>query len=294
MIAILQLLINSNIFIALAAVFLALETQVQIGLKPQWHPYLFLIFSATIFEYNFHRFITILLHRDALENPKHKWVKNNLIFFYAVVATSVIMFAISVFLAKLSVLITFAPIAGLTLLYSTPVFGKKKHFLRLRQIPYLKIFIIAFVWAATTVLIPIIHANKLFSHSHVVLLMTERFIFVLAITVPFDLRDVEVDRKAGLKTLPLFLAEKNSYRLSILLLFLFAVFITWHCVHFSQLVLLIPFSISVITTFIFLQSATIKKSQFYHYGVLDGTMLLQGVLVIATYYINYLYAFQSV
>lgn len=34
-------------------------------------------------------------------------------------------------------------------------------------------------------------------------MLVERFFFVFAITIPFDIRDIEADKQAGLKTIPL-------------------------------------------------------------------------------------------
>ena len=70
--------IQSNIYISLAAVALTVATQVQLGMRPQWHPYLFIIFFATLFEYNLHRLITVLTNKDALKSEKHRWVNENL------------------------------------------------------------------------------------------------------------------------------------------------------------------------------------------------------------------------
>ena len=151
--------INTNIFISLAAVSLTLETQVQLGMNPQLHPYIFLIFFATLFDYNLHRLITVITSKEALNTDKHKWVKTNLILFYGVVAISVIGFLWAVSVADKKVLIALAPIALLTLFYSFPVFKTNKILFRLREIPFLKIFLISLVWALSTVLLPIIKSG---------------------------------------------------------------------------------------------------------------------------------------
>ena len=61
-------LIDSNIYISFAASMLAFETQIQLGMKPQLHPYVFIIFFATLFEYNIHRLILVLTNKDALNH----------------------------------------------------------------------------------------------------------------------------------------------------------------------------------------------------------------------------------
>ncbi|HXU27354.1 MAG TPA: hypothetical protein VN698_08990, partial [Bacteroidia bacterium] len=61
---------------------MTIETQIQLGMHPQLHPYLFLIFFATLFEYNLHRLITILTNKKAINSDKHSWVKKYLKMFY--------------------------------------------------------------------------------------------------------------------------------------------------------------------------------------------------------------------
>lgn len=282
----LRLLINSNIYIALAGVALTMATQVQIGISPHWHPYLFLIFFAILFEYNLHRLITILTNKDALKSDKHKWVTGNLKKFYALVIFSVLGFIIAVIEAKLKVLLTLAPIAALTLFYSTPLSKGAKGIFRLRQIPYLKIFLISFTWAIVTVLLPVIHSEKTFNDFHLSAVIVERFLFVFAITIPFDIRDTEADSQEGLRTIPLKIGEQKSIRLSITALVLFFALAVIHYTITNQWFLIFAFSISFITTMIFLSSKKIRRMPLYYYGILDGTMLLQGILVIGFYYIS--------
>jgi 4-hydroxybenzoate polyprenyltransferase len=269
-------LINSNIYISLAAVFLTVETQIQLGMQPQWHAYLFIIFFATLFEYNLHRFITILTNKKALDSNKHKWVKEHLYPFYVLVFISVVGFIAVALMAKRVVLYTLAPIAILTLFYSTPVFKNKKNIFRFREIPYMKIVMISFVWSASTILLPIIQANRSYYNLHVLLMLMERFFFVFAITIPFDIRDIEADKQDGLKTIPLLFNEQVSYFISyIALVFFFLI----ACFNYHDVGIIIALGVSAITTFISLSSIKIRALPYYHYGVLDGTMLLQGLLV---------------
>jgi 4-hydroxybenzoate polyprenyltransferase len=281
----LRAIINSNIYISLAAVFLTVETQIQLGMKPQWHPYLFIIFFATLFEYNIHRFITVITNDEALNSDKHRWVRENLKMFYLLVLLSVIGFVCVVLMAKREVLITLAPIAVLTLFYSLPIVGNKKNIFRLREIPYLKIFLIAIVWSLSTILLPIIQSSSTFSKSQIIVMLIERFFFVFSITIPFDVRDIDADRQAGLKTIPLVLNENKSLYLSYVSLLVFFIISFLHYQNLSNWFVILPLFISTLTTFIFLKSKTIQTLSYYHYGILDGTMLLQGVLVLLFYYL---------
>lgn len=278
-------LIQSNIYISLASVLLTIQTQIQLGLRPQWHPYLFLLFFATLVEYNTHRLVTVLTNRIALNSEKHRWVRENLKLFYAMVIISLVGFVYAALQAKPKVLWYLTPVAIITIAYSIPIIGKNQSIFRLREIPYLKIFLIAWVWSYSTIILPVIEAGIDFERKHVLWLLAERFFFVFAITLPFDVRDMAADRNAGLKTLPLALGEQRTKTIAYLSLFLFLVI---SCIHaFTSLSFLCwPIAISAISTYIFLSNDRIKNHPYYHYGMLDGTMLLQGVLVWGFYLIH--------
>ena len=269
----------------MAAVVLTLGTQVQLGLKPQLHPYLFIIFFATIFEYNLHRLITIITNPGSLNDEKHSWVKDNKIAFYILVSVSVLSFIIAAAMAKKIILITLFPLGVITLFYSLPVFKTKKIIFRLREIPCLKIFLISMVWAATTILLPILQSGKPFGKWHVITMLIERFIFVFAITIPFDIRDMQSDERAGLQTIPLIIGEKRAIQLANIYLLLFLVLCFFHYYNTILAFTLPAFIFSALTTLFFLNNKKIKKIPHYHYFILDGTMLLQGALVCVCYYL---------
>jgi 4-hydroxybenzoate polyprenyltransferase len=278
-------LINSNVYISLAAVAFTVQTQIQLGMKPQLHPYLFIIFFATLFEYNLHRFITIITNKEALNSDKHKWVKENLNLFYFLVFASIAGFICVAFLAKKEVLIALAPIALITVFYSIPIFGNKLNIFRLRDIPYIKIFLISFVWSASTVFLPIIQSNLSFAKSHVIIMLAERFFFVFAITIPFDIKDLEADKQAGIKTIPLIIDKSKSLALSYILLLTFFLISFFHYQAQGAWFIIYALGLSSLITFMFLKMKTFRNLNYYYYGILDGTILLQGLLVLMFYYI---------
>jgi 4-hydroxybenzoate polyprenyltransferase len=277
-------LIHSHIYISLGAVLLTVSAQIQLGMKPQWHPWLFLIFFATLFEYNIHRLVTVLTNNEALKSEKYHWIRGNLTTFYVLVFISFIGFVGSAFLVKKEVLIALAPLAILTFLYSIPVFGIKKQQFSLREIPYLKIFLIAFVWSSVTILLPVIQSDEVFDKAHVVVLLTERFFFIFAIAIPFDVRDLEADKHAGIKTIPLLLSQKKALTISFLSLLLFFLISFFHYQIRNDWFIIEALGLSALTTYLSLRSEKIKKLSWYYHGVLDGALLLQGFLVLGFYY----------
>lgn len=278
-------LIFSNLYIAIAAVLFTVQSQIQLGMHPDWHPYLFLILFATLFEYNLHKFVAVFFYKHALQETKFSWIARNLKLFYFIVFSSVAGFIIAACFAKWSVLITLFPLGALTFLYSFPVYKKGIKIFRLREVPLAKIFIISLVWSATCVLLPVVQANLHTEPWLLLLLICERFLFVFAITVPFDIRDMESDQKSNLKTLPLLVGERTSIKMAGTALILFMIACTIHYSLTQQYHFVAVFLISGFSTLYFINNEKVKNLEHYHYGVLDGTMALQGLLVIGSYFL---------
>ena len=87
----------------------------------------------------------------------------------------------------------------MSLLYVLPILTKGR---RLRDLNYLKIFVISIVWAMLTVALPSAKQLIGLSSSTQSILFLERFLFIFAITLPFDIRDLSVDKLMEVKTIP--------------------------------------------------------------------------------------------
>lgn len=82
-------------------------------------------------------------------------------------------------------------------LYALPVLPKAKN---LRSWGGMKIFVVAFVWAVTTVMLPVLEEKYSFFWD-VYIETVQRFLFVLIVMLPFEIRDLAYDAPE-LKTLP--------------------------------------------------------------------------------------------
>ncbi len=116
-------------------------------------------------------------------------------------------------------LISLVPFLVLTIFYVLPIKKTSKLKQSLRTISGIKILVIAFCWAGVTVLIPIVHM-KIGVSWEVLGVFTQRLLFVLVITIPFDVRDLSHD-DTSLKTIPQLLGVSNAKRLGLFLLMLF-------------------------------------------------------------------------
>ncbi|PCE64568.1 UbiA prenyltransferase family protein [Sediminicola luteus] len=93
--------------------------------------------------------------------------------------------------------VVFWVLAILVGLYALPMLKKGKN---LRSIGWLKVFIVALVWAIATVIVPVYQKEATLLWDTWVEFV-QRFLFVCILMLPFELRDMEVD-PAELRTLP--------------------------------------------------------------------------------------------
>ncbi|MBK9271758.1 MAG: UbiA family prenyltransferase [Saprospiraceae bacterium] len=250
------------------------------GLPIEFHPYLFLVFFSTIFVYNLNRIANLIKPKESLESENHIWVKNNLFLFKVINTAAVAGIIVSLLLVKIEVFIFVIPLAIVTYLYSFPIKINSHFAFRLRNLPYLKIFLIAWVWSCTTVILPVVFSKSDFTSIQLMSIWIMRFLFVLAITIPFDIRDLKADRLAGIKTIPTLVGEQKAIQLSSLILILvFMLSIINDAIH-QTYGIGVAIAVSMIVGLVAIRNSKIRKLSYYHYGILDGCILLQSILVI--------------
>jgi 4-hydroxybenzoate polyprenyltransferase len=165
----------------------------------------------------------------------------------------------------------------LALAYVLPLFGAGR---RLRDLHYLKIFLVAIAWAWITAAVPA-RAAGLLGTFPAWLLIAERSCFIFAITLPFDLRDREIDRFTGVQTLPRLLGPLRTKRLAAGVLLLTAAWagLNAHLGTYSWPVLSgLWLALAVAGGLVWRARGT--ESDYYYTGWIDGTMILQFVLIL--------------
>ena len=160
----------------------------------------------------------------------------------------------------------------LSMLYVLPVFKRQR---RLRDIHFIKIFVIALVWAVLTVLLPLAGCLDCTSKEAHYLLFIERFVFIFAITLPFDIRDLKVDAEHNVKTISAKIGTSMTWILCLTLLGL-STFIIGYLSYHGLLIhplFWIHFATNFLTLICILM-AFWRKHDWYYTGLLDGTMYL--------------------
>ncbi len=102
--------------------------------------------------------------------------------------------------------------AALTFFYAIPFLSYKK----LRALVGMKIIIVAIVWAGVTLIIPLVNENVVLTNSNWIGFF-QRILFVLVLTLPFEIRDLKHDELA-LGTLPQRVGMKSTKIIGALLL----------------------------------------------------------------------------
>ncbi len=277
----LDFLLFSNIFIALCAVAQGMVTYQLIGAEPEEYV-LALLFVSTLALYNF----SILLSKP--QNPKRspfrrvRWIFSH----YRLTITLTIIAVLSIiplflFLHTVAKILLIA-LALVSIAYNIPIFSVNDKKFGIRNIPGVKLFLIAMIWALSCVLLPILELEKGIQASitlrETILLVAKRFLFIAAITVPFDIRDLFQDRDNDLKTIPVIWGEKTALLfcqglLAVYLVLLF-LFTDSADANFWGL-----FATIILTGWLIFRSKW-EKNEYYYFLYLDGTMIVQFLILL--------------
>jgi len=187
--------LNSSIHVALAVYALSLITLRQFNIMYDEN-ILYFIFYATITGYNFVKYFGIAkFHHRKLTNALK-----------AIQVFSFICFVLLCYYSfklPLKTLVYVIVFAGVTFLYAIPFIPKKLYLdnqHNLRDVSGLKVYIIALVWVGVTVFLPLIN-NEFKLNADVFITAFQRFVFVMVIMLPFEIRDLKYD-SIKLATIP--------------------------------------------------------------------------------------------
>jgi len=275
-------LLFSNVFMALCAVAQGLVTFYLIGAKPvftvNW-----LLFTSTLGIYNFSILLTKPTEPEKSEYKRVRWFFSH----YRLMVTFTIVSLLSLiplfFLISIESRILMVFLSIISFCYSIPIFSLGGQKFGLRNIPGLKQFLITLVWTMSTVLLPIMEAQ----HFHITtvsmrdmtILIAKRFLFIAALTVPFDIRDLFEDRQSGLKTVPVMWGEKNAYLFCQILLAGYVVLLfLFRNGGFTPDFFALTIT-AVLAGWLIFKSKW-EKNEYYYFFFIDGVLILQYLMLL--------------
>ena len=270
---ILYFLVASNVYVSLGVVSLTL---LSLDIRQTEHPnLLWFVFFATLFVYNFIRLVNVHSIISSSESLRHQIIYRFRRFFWFVcVISALIGFYFFVTISQS----IFLPIIGLgffSVIYGLPIYKNGSHLFRLRDVPGLKIFLIAFVWAYVTEGLPaLINGEPLYY-----LALFERFLFIFAITIPFDIRDVNYDA-SHLATIPQYFGINTAKWMALFAILSSELILFYRFFFNNDLNLIGAIAIYITYEFSFIliyRCHLYSKERYFTIGV-EGMSILMGVL----------------
>lgn len=280
--AILHFYLYSSLHIAICAMAITAYTYFILPLRIVDHSYVAFVGAATLLLYSLHRIIGIKKSSSYANQGRFAIIvryKSHLIFYS--IASSLYCIHAYVNFDWNRKLLLFIP-AVLSLGYSLPIFWGGK---RLRDFHWIKIFLIAICWAVITCTIPYCESmltlcDSPLNCSALILLTIERAIFIFAITIPFDIRDREVDKSTEVNTLATRYSDITLVKIARVALLSTSIVacILYLLGTYSELTLP-PLLITYLITAYLIRLSNERRSDYFYTGIMDGTMLLPTIII---------------
>lgn len=266
--SLLTFLVYSNFWIGLGAVLFTWEFYVIYEL-PVNYAVLIFVFFATVLTYTFQRSVK-LSNNSRQGSARISWMLRNDKLVKAILLISLAGSICCLFYFSFAAILLLVGCGFLSLFYIVKLPGKLGK--NLRDIPSLKIFLIAIVWTCTSTLLPFFCLESpLFELSW--LLLFANFIFIMALTIPFDIRDLILD-EPDKKTIPQLVGENGSIWIAMLLLVVYGLILNEIIGHF-----LFASMIGILCALVFVYRSKKETEDLYFSVVIDGVLLLLPVLL---------------
>ena len=96
------------------------------------------------------------------------------------------------------------------------------------------------------------------------------FLYIIAITIPFDIRDLDIDNN-NIKTIPQIIGAKNSYFITHLLLVILSIY-AFAFIKYGL------FFLMILTIAVLIPSIK-RKNEFYYLFIIDGLLIVFPIFV---------------
>ena len=140
----------------------------------------------------------------------------------------------------------------------------------LREIPHIKIHLIAIIWVLITLVFPLINEGYVFKYFYYVL---PHYLYVIGVTIPFDVRDLKHDSKKQ-RTIPQLLGVLGAKFLAVSCLVSFAFFMCFLDFRFTYNYF---FFVAIIIQIVLVLFTNEFRSETYFAGFIDGAISVLGL-----------------
>lgn len=190
--------INSSLHVALAVLSFCVLTTYELDLNGSIVLFS-AVFCAAIVGYNFVKYFGLAKFYYRSLTTKLKYIQ-----LVSVLSVLGLGYAFLQLQSATQMLLFFLGL--ITFFYAIPMGLKTPK--NLRSIGGVKIYIIAFVWAMTTVALPILESQLSLNFEHWILIVQRTFI-IIVLMLPFEIRDLDLDQ-IYLSTIPQKIGVRNT------------------------------------------------------------------------------------
>jgi len=278
-----------NYFYGICVVALAIEAALQLHVPLNDTAFYLLLFCATVFYYT----IAYISESGSAKNERSLWYKHNNRVVRRHMGLQLLICLLTILYLifrhyrqfagiQLHTLLLLALFPFLACLYYGISFGSKNR--NIRNIAWLKPFVIALVWTASANIYPtvynaLMHGEMYTPHTFGYVLMLKNFMFLTVLAIMFDIKDYAMDSNSELKTFIVKVGlRKTIYTIIIPLCLLgFGTFLSYGFLHhFSAWWMsmnTIPFILLLLVAF----SLRRRRSIFYYLTIIDGLLFIKAV-----------------
>lgn len=257
-------ILYSNLIVSLST--LCLSAGIAYAAKIDvWWAYGLLSGFATFFVYNTQRLFKI---REARLTTWLLWVQTHqrVITFLSILALLITLFLFFFVGIKTQQSWWTIGISGMISLFYVVRIGGRN----LRELPYLKIYLIAISWSLLLICFPLLNES---TSVPAVWLGSIHFLYFVGVTIPFDIRDLKYDTQEQ-RTLPQIVGVVNAKIIALFLVVLFGILMLW-TVPFLLMNPLFFLSVFLQISLILFTHET--RNDRYFAGAIDGSIALLGI-----------------
>ena len=265
--------IESNFFVALGVWSLVKLTGVLHSIDVDF--FAFFSFVSTLLVYSF----SVLFSSGRNTGFKKLLFSKSLLVQKIIFILSSLMMPFFLVQLKPIIILGLIPVALVSFLYPVEVVKEVKKSMTLREFPYLKIFLIGISWGIVTVVLPLINKGVVINYS-ALLEGLIRAMFVIAITIPFDVRDVNTD-PPNMKTIPQKFGVSNAKLLAYLLLLVNLAY--YFFVGHIGLISLFLVLLTLVTTSVLVKFSNSNMPKYYYAILMEST----SIMLFLSFYISF-------
>lgn len=259
--------IYSNLLVSLSAGMLTMGICHQLKIQSAIN-YGFFVFSSTLLTYTFQRIVKSRQMNGIVSNHilwVQKYPKTQFIFlFFGLCGTIYSLFQLNEGNGYSFSILIFS--ATICLGYVIQIKSKS-----LRDVRFLKIHLIAFVWLVAIGLFPLLN-EQIYDTKKWLFVLIQSF-YLVSIAIPFDVRDIPFDHPSQ-RTIPQLFGIQKSKQLSLIMILIYSFLAICINVKLFQNNLFLG---SILGTIWLILNINESRSEFYYSGWMDASIFMMGL-----------------